>query len=62
VCVPCPAGTRLITGGGGINLLGPPANVQLTATLRIGNTWRAIVRNDTGAQQPIFAQAQCLEA
>jgi hypothetical protein len=60
--VSCPSGTRLITGGGGINLGSPPANVYVTASLRVGNAWRIIVRNQSGATRPVFVQAQCLEA
>ena len=57
----CPAGTRMITGGGGINLIGPPQGVSMTASLRQGNGWRTIVRNDCGATRNVFVEAQCLE-
>lgn len=57
----CPPGTRIVSGGGGINLLGPPAGVAVTASLRQGNGWRIIVRNDSGAARNIFVEAQCLE-
>ncbi len=57
----CPAGTRMITGGGGINLIGPPQGVSVTASLRQGSGWRTIVRNDCGATRNVFVEAQCLE-
>jgi Repeat of unknown function (DUF5907) len=60
--VPCPAGTRLISGGGGVNLGAPPAGVSVTASLKLGDPeWRVIVRNDSGMARPIFVQALCLQ-
>jgi hypothetical protein len=58
VTTTCPAGTTVISGGA------QPANfgVELTSTLRNGNSWLAQAKNNNGSASTLTAFAYCLAA
>jgi hypothetical protein len=55
---PCPAGTRLVNGGG----FGTAPGLVWTLSIPFGNAWIVQFRNNSGAPQNITAIATCLRA
>jgi hypothetical protein len=56
VNVYCPAGTQVISGGGGTT-----GGIPLVNTTRNGNGWFAATRNPTGEQEIVQVWAYCME-
>jgi hypothetical protein len=57
--LPCPKGTRIVSGGGGIAPLGLGAG-SVTRTDPIGNGWQISAAQDTGQPASIAVTALCL--